>query len=226
MADTATYSQILKSSRKAIVEAKKAGDDVSSQQIAELFGIYYNAFAGMLRNRHMYKKEVDTDGYPKIVITIEGVPYSCKDVALRDILKEDYEALTSHPFNAEEYEDSYVHPYLGSIHLIDDYKAPDAAAGSDQALGNKIPRRNQGGQGSARPGDDADRRYSETERKLKQMETDKRGFQYDPNYDHYYSDRLPDLLKELDSNVLSGVFRVLCMLLSGGGIAYALTFLR
>ena len=90
------FTLLLQDTSKMIASAKAVGLD--ERQLAELYGIYYNAFAGLLRaGGILYSKKMDVDGYPKLVITIGDTQYTCRDAALRDILRDDYEKLTSFP---------------------------------------------------------------------------------------------------------------------------------
>ena len=61
--------------------------------------------------------------------------------------------------------------------------------------------------------------------KNRELLKDARGFQYDPDYDHYYSDRLPEILKELDSSRRVIAARAVCMSLSVICILTAMLFL-
>ena len=202
MAQKNDYTEIIKDTAKLLYLAKKSGD-ADKNLVAQLYGIYYNAFAGALRAGVMYSKEMDIDGYPKYVITLGNTVYPCKDSALRDILGEDYEKLTKYPYS--DTSASFVRHY--------EPKKKDAAKDDYKE--------------SVNDGDDIIASDGEAmlRAKNKALIRDARGFQYDPNYDHYYSDRLPDILKELDSSKRTIFARIVCMTLSICGMAAILIFL-
>lgn len=205
------YTEIIKETIKMISLIKTKGDPNDKHKIAELYGIYYNAFAGALRAGILYSKEMDIDGYPKYIISIGNNMYPCKDIALRDILGDDYEKITQAPY--DDTSASYVKHYY-PIHsfLSDEY--------ADTVSLSTLPQK----------GDDnlkAEQRKEEAliRAKNKELLRDARGFQYDPDYDHFYSDRLPDLLKELDSTFPVIGARIICICLCFTGIILSLTFL-
>ena len=205
MAQKNDYTEIIKDTAKLLYLAKRSGD-ADKKLVAQLYGIYYNAFAGALRTGVMYSKEMDVDGYPKYVITLGNTTYPCKDSALRDILGEDYEKLTKYPYSdtsasvVRHYEpekrEAVKDDYKESAKDMEDIVTPDGSR--DEAM---IRARN------------------------KALIRDARGFQYDPNYDHYYSDRLPEILKELDATKRTIFARIVCMSLSICGMAAVLIFL-
>lgn len=206
------YAEIVKNSAEILCLAKKSGN-IDPYQMAELYGIYYNAFAGALRSGMLYSKEMDFDGYPKIVIPIGNAMYPCKDVALRDILGEDYERLTQYPY--EDSSKSFVSHYKEPAHSEDEYvsaslKKPETI--SDVEGGSSLK-------------EEQKKKEALLRAKNRELKRDARGFQYDPDYDHFYSDRLPDMLKELDSTGRIIAARISCIALSCAGIVLALTIL-
>ena len=64
MAQKNDYTEIIKDTAKLLYLAKRSGD-ADKNLVAQLYGIYYNAFAGALRTGVMYSKEMDVDGDPK-----------------------------------------------------------------------------------------------------------------------------------------------------------------
>ena len=64
-------------------------DRPNEKQYSEMYGIYYNALAGLIRSGSMCRKEMDTDGYGKIFVMAGDKEVSCKDIAVRDILREE-----------------------------------------------------------------------------------------------------------------------------------------
>ena len=70
----ANYEWLLKEVTQMIANLRKNKSEVDEKQLSELYGIYYNAFTGALRNGVLYSKKMDTDGYPKFVIVIRSIP--------------------------------------------------------------------------------------------------------------------------------------------------------
>lgn len=210
MAQNNPYTDIIRDTAKMLCLAKEKGANADSHQIAELYGIYYNAFAGAIRSGVMYSKEMDVDGYPKFIIPIGNTMYPCRDVALRDILGDEYENLTKYPY--EDNSASYVRHYAPKTIHIDEYDTPAINQGSI-SKNIKDPL--------------AEQKKEEALLRAKNRELlkDAREFQYDPNYDHYYSDRLPELLKGLDSPVNSIAARIACISFSCIGIIISFLFL-
>jgi len=222
MANEYNYAELLRDSSRMIAAVRASGTDIDERKIAELYGIYYNAFAGMLRdNSVMYMKKMDVDGYPKIVITLGDSQYSCRDAALRDILKGEYDKLTRTPYKDQSL--SYVHPYTGKMTVYSDTGvSPEGLYGQQQSK--------KGSRSSTRD----DERLIKAEQskeiqmiaaKNKELTKLAKNFKYDPNYDHYYNDRLPGILKELDSHAWTTAARVACIAFSCAGIVMSLTLL-
>lgn len=212
MAQNNPYMEIIKDTAKMLCLAKEKGVNTNSRQIAELYGIYYNAFAGAIRAGAMYSKEMDVDGYPKFVIPIGNTMYPCRDIALRDILGDEYEKLTKYPY--EDTSLSYVRHYTPSVHISDEYGTPGI---SQNAAANN-------------EGKDSQRTVQKKEEALlraknRELLKDARGFQYDPNYDHFYSDRLPSILRELDSKRIKTAARITFISITCAGILLTLAML-
>lgn len=205
------YTEIIKETIKMISLVKTKGDPKDKHKIAELYGIYYNAFAGALRAGILYSKEMDVDGYPKYVISIGNNMYPCKDIALRNILGDDYEKITQAPY--DDTSASYVIHYSPLRPSLPDEYAETIIA----------PTLSQKEDGTFK----AEQRKEEAliRAKNKELLRDARGFQYDPDYDHFYSDRLPDLLKELDSTLPVIGARIASICLCFIGIILSLSFL-
>ena len=55
------YTEIIKETAQMLYQARRSGETMDRNIVAELYGIYYNAFAGALRSGVMYSKEMDTD---------------------------------------------------------------------------------------------------------------------------------------------------------------------
>ena len=202
------YTEIIKETAQMLYQARRSGETMDRNIVAELYGIYYNAFAGALRSGVMYSKEIDTDGYPKIVIAIGNTMYPCKDIALRDILAEDYDKYTKYPYR--DTSASFVQHYIPKISSEghDEYKESveeDILDGNGSQKGNK--------------------EEALLRAKNRELLKDARDFQYDPDYDHYYSDRLPEILKELDSGKKVIAARVFCICFTALGIFTTLLFL-
>lgn len=107
MFTASVYIPMLDTTLEQIKEGKKNGID--RNKLAELYGIYYNLFAGILRaGTVMYKKEMEDDGYATIVMNINDKNYASKDSAIRDILREEYDVIV-HPY--EDNSLSWVKPY-------------------------------------------------------------------------------------------------------------------
>lgn len=211
MSQNNEYIKIIKDTAKILVLAKEKGVNADRHQIAELYGIYYNAFAGALRSGVMYCKEMDIDGYPKIVISIGNIMYPCRDIALKDILGDEYEKLTKFPY--EDKSASYVRHYTPAISQISDeysdlqkeMKKEFNSKGVDQVLQKK--------------------ETAIIRSKERTLKKEAHRFQYDPNYDHFYSERLPDILMELDS-IRSKIYaRITCISLSVSAIVLILATL-
>lgn len=201
------YTEIIKETAQMLYLARKNSASVDRNIVAELYGIYYNAFAGALRSGAIYSKEMDMDGYPKIVISIGNTLYPCKDVALRDILGDDYDKVTQYPYQDTSF--SYVKHYIPEKQESgrDEYKE---TAGEDIITA---------------PASKGSKEEAILRAKNRELLRDARGFQYDPDYDHYYSDRLPEILKELDSGKRVIAVRVFCMCLTVCGILVSMTFI-
>lgn len=217
------YLDLICESAKTIQKVKASGEDVDEKQVAELWSIYYNAFAGALRSGMMFSKTMDYDGYPKYQINIGDRKFVCRDAALRDILKEDYDQITKFPY--QDTSESYVKAYT----LVDDYPELELENITSAASGEEKP-----------DPMDADvqaklkKKIMQAEKKKKeailreknrQLLKDARGFDYDPNYDHYNSDRLPEILQELDSSAMDNAARIVSIVVSVAGIFLALALL-
>ena len=200
------------------------GDAFNKQQLAELYGIYYNAFAGALREipSILYERRMDVDGYPKYIITIDETQYACRDAALRDILKEDFEKYAGNPY--EDTSRSYVQHYGGNTIIYEGGEGTGEAGGT-RRTGSRIDYEKEARNTQRRIDSERRKEIDVIKQKNRELKKDARGFRYDPNYDHYYSDRLPDILKELDSNGAVIAARIACIALSCAGVVMALAVL-
>lgn len=216
------YRDLLQTSAKMINLAKKSavnGTNIDERQIAELYGIYYNAFAGTLREGARYSKKMDVDGYPKITITINDNQYTCRDAALRDILKDEYDDMTRYPY--EDTSASYVQPFNQIVYK--EVQTQEAAPQHEERPKNtrRRPERNSNKESQ----EQLDVNKETLKEKNKQLKESARGFQYDPNYDHYYSEELPILVKELSSSSWKNAMRLTLMIASCAGIIATLAYL-
>lgn len=219
---TKDYTDLICETAKTIQKIKASKADIDPKQMAELWSIYYNAFAGALRSGIMFSKLMDYDGYPKFQITIADKNFVCRDAAMRDILKDDYESITKFPY--QDSSESYVKAYT----LADDY--PDielesvAEATGEPALD---PKSAENQAKLKKKIMQAEKRKQEAllKEKNRQLLKDARGFDYDPNYDHYYSDRLPEVLQELDSSAMDNAARIISIAVAVAGVFLALMLL-
>lgn len=214
---------MLRESAKLIAGVRASGEEIDKKQLAELYSIYYNIYAGALRSGNMFEKIMDTDGYTKFLIRAGEEKYYCKDTALRDILQADYERVTKFPY--EDSSESYVRAYkLNSVLVSSDDDQPIILGGTTQTAKQMSPEEQE----------KLKKRLLQAEKKKKealikeknrQLLKDARGFDYDPNYDHYYSDRLPEILKELDSSAVDTAAKVIGITVSVLGVFGALILL-
>lgn len=202
--EQADYLDMLKSTAKEIAKVRIQKRPMNKGQLAELYSIYYNVFAGAIREGCMYEKTMDTDGYPKFIIHTGDEQYACKDLPLKDILQIDYERLTRFPY--KDTSESYVHTYVMEDQF-DEFEAAGAFKDIDLNIKDK----------SAEEQAKIKKRMLKAEQKKKeallkeknrQLLKDARGFDYDPNYDHYYSDRLPEVLRQLDSTAVDTAAKI------------------
>lgn len=216
------YLDLIYNTARIIQKVKMSGENVDPKQVAELWSIYYNAFAGALRAGAIFSKSMDYDGYPKFQLTIADQKFFCRDAALRDILKEDYDQVTKFPY--QDTSESYVKAYT----LADDFPEIEleniASASSD---GQTDPMDTAAQAKLKKKIMQAEQKKKEAilREKNRQLLKDARGFDYDPNYDHYYSDRLPEILQELDSSATDNAVRIVSIVVSVAGIFLALALL-
>lgn len=212
------YSNLLQHSA-AVISSARSDKSLPPEQLAELYAIYYNAFVGAMRNGAMYKKGMDADGYPKFEIFLDNIRYSCKDTAVRDILQESYEKVAGFPF--EDTSKSYVQSYrvIEGFHTGDESSAAKAEEIARMSAEEKAR--------FQKKLEQAEREKKEAllNERRKRLLRDARGFDYDPNYDHYYSDRLPEILKKIDSHAADYAARIICIAISIAGIAFSCMFL-
>lgn len=215
------YLDMLRATAKEITKVRIQKKQMNKGQLAELYSIYYNVFAGAMREGCMYEKAMDTDGYPKYIIHTGDEQYSCKDLPLKDILQLDYERITKFPF--KDTSESYVHTYKME-EQFDEFEAAGVFKDVDLDIKDK----------SAEEQAKIKRRMLKAEQKKKeallreksrQLLKDARGFDYDPNYDHYYSDRLPEVLRQLDSTAVDTAARISGIVIAVIGIYGALILL-
>lgn len=216
------YSNLLQHSA-AVISSARSDKSLPPGQLAELYAIYYNAFVGAMRSGVMYKKSMDADGYPKFEIFLDNIRYSCKDIAVRDILQESYEKVAGFPF--EDTSKSYVQSYRALEALC-----AGGGAGSETASAKAEELARMSAEEKAKFQKKLEQAEQEKKEALlnerrKRLLRDARGFDYDPNYDHYYSDRLPEILKKLDSHAADYAARIICIAISVAGIAFSCMFL-
>lgn len=220
------YRDLLQTSAKMINLAKKSaanGTNIDERQIAELYGIYYNAFAGTLREGARYSKKMDVDGYPKITITINDNQYTCRDAALRDILKDEYDDMTRYPY--EDTSASYVQPFNQIVYKEVQTQEQTQEVAPQHEERPKNTRRRPERNSNKESQEQLDVNKETLKEKNKQLKESARGFQYDPNYDHYYSEELPILVKELSSSSWKNAMRLTLMIASCAGIIATLAYL-
>lgn len=217
------YLDMMRESAKIIAQIRSSREPIDKKQMAELYSIYYNAFAGALRTGNMFEKTMDTDGYPRFLIRAGEEKYFCKDAALRDILQDDYERVTKFPY--EDTSESYVRPYVMKVQTIGD--GDDEYTTITPADLNKKGMTPEEQEKLKRKILQAEKKKKEAllKEKNRQLLKDARGFDYDPDYDHYYSDRLPEILKELDSSAADTAARIVGVTVSVVGIICTLVLL-
>lgn len=217
------YCSLIRDTAKTISSIKKSEEKVDPKQIAELYAIYYNAFAGALRSGVMFQKYMDYDGYPKFKLIIGDESYSARDAAMRDILKDDYERITRFPY--KDTSESYVKAYT----LVDEFPEVEleALTSVDATDSNNEAKNAEAQAKLKRKVLQAEKKKQEAilREKNRQLLKDARGFDYDPNYDHYYSDRLPEIIQELDSSAMDNAARIITVAVSAVGIILALALL-
>lgn len=214
------YLDMLRETAKQIAAIRIKKTKIDKGQLAELYSIYYNIFAGALRSGCMYEKAMDTDGYPKFIIHTGDEQYSCKALPLQDIFGLEYERLTKFPF--KDTSESYVHAY-NLEEQFDEFEEAGAFKDIDLELADK----------SAEEQAKIKKRMLKAEQKKKeallreknrQLLKDARGFDYDPNYDHYYNDALPNALREADSYAPEMAAKISAVVVCVAGILITLAF--
>ena len=209
------YAEILEDSRALLGETNKQSD---VNQRAELFGIYYNAFAGILRSGAvLHKKEMDVDGYARIELNIGNNKFVCKDTAMRDILGEDYINLI-HPY--EDNSLSYVHPYEPELKIMEngvmkkDEQRTRAVEKKKEKQG--LFKKKNKPDDSENPENENTKNTENQKAKKKERKPKKERKLREPREPLSYQDRVPKLLGEINS-----ISSEISLSLVGTGIAAA-----
>ena len=212
------YTSILHDVKQVITEGSEG---MSQEQYAELFGLYYNAFAGILRTGAvLHKKEMDLDGYARIEIQIGNESYVCKDTAIRDIFQTEYNQIIS-PY--EDNSKSYVHVYEpkmievsnGNIQVKKTEKAatkekkkPEVAEKKKTSLfGSKTkaekksakPKKTPEEKAAEKAAMEAKKAEERERRKQEQLAKREAKKQKKPESPSSYQDQIPRLMSEIDS---------------------------
>lgn len=212
------YLDLLRATATEIAKIRIQKIKINKAQLAELYSIYYNVFAGCIRTGCMYEKTMDTDGYPKYIIHTGDEQYSCKEIPLKDILGLEYERLTKFPY--KDTSESYVHAY-NMEEQFDEFEQAGAFKDVDLQLADK----------SAEEQAKIKKRMLKAEQKKKelllkeknrQLLKDARGFDYDPNYDHYYNAELPDILRAINAQAGNTAAKIGAIVVATAGIFGAL----
>ncbi len=211
-------------------------DRPNEKQYSEMYGIYYNALAGLIRSGSMCRKEMDTDGYGKIFVMAGDKEVSCKDIAVRDILREEYEEVV-HPY--DDSSESYVHPYLPDRKKVKrvvqnekgekvvtveevrevDFAEPGKKGGVSVNL--DIGKAAESMAEAKRLKAEAAFKRAEGKEYLKELGA----LDYDPDYDHYYSEELPKVLEEISTVRRDSLIKGFCTVMAFGGVILSLLFL-
>lgn len=199
------YAEMIQESRNAI---KNARGIKKEKQTAELYGLFYNAFAGIIRSGILHRKKMGADGFPVITVNVNGKDFDCRENILRNILREEYEYLI-HPYEDES--ESYVTIHEDKMTFkekseqecsIEDESNLKEKFGINDKIGNIVEN-------------------IKEKKNIKKEEI----FEYDPDYDHYYNDRLPNVLNELEFVPKDTALKLFSIFISICGIIGSLLFL-
>jgi hypothetical protein len=216
------YVTTLKDSSRLIREIEEVSSNSAEdkQQLAELYGIYYNAFAGVIRSGMLFKRLMSKNGYPKVQLDIGEEVYTMHDSILKDILGNDYIKLAKYPY--EDSSKSYV-SFATTV--------ADKAVETPSFIATTIIANNENElEREAKKAEAVSKAEAAKEKELlreknRQLLKDAKKFSYDPNYDHFYDDELPIILKELDKSATSDAARIAGILCSVAGIVATLVLL-
>ncbi len=107
------YETIADQAKQSIEQSQ----DADAKVIARLYGIYYNAMAGLLRSGVLCSRVTGTDGFPEIRLVCGSKNYQCDENILRTILGDEAEFLIL-PY--EDTFESYVNLQFPKIEKVED----------------------------------------------------------------------------------------------------------
>ena len=291
------YEDLLVMSNEALKKSKKQEKD--PVVISELWGIYYNAFAGLIRSGILCSRQMGTDGFPEIHVIVNDRTYKVRESILVGIFREESEYVIK-PWKDESA--SYVEDRPFKILTIsedgdvektgsditqekkkkglfgrnrdkdkftplemDDISSPsiedDDGSSTEAFISIEMKSRQKKDAGSKQVMQAGSSFTSEEEQKLRaeyeaklkkseaknsqlegQIEKHKKAYKtlklrsdrekaeaqkytYDPNYDHYYSEELPQLIKSLEFSHSDMMIKFFCAIISCIGIAVSFIFM-
>lgn len=91
---------------------KKGGE---MEDLTALYGLYYCAFAGLIRSGVLCERENGEDGFPLISVLSDGKKYFIRESVLRSIFDDEYDELV-HPW--KDTASSYVQGLTDSIEVV------------------------------------------------------------------------------------------------------------
>lgn len=74
------YNALTKNSFAMLKKAREEKTD--KQTLMDIYGLYYNSFAGVVRAGKLCRRDMGMDGCPEIVVEIDGRDYRCKESIL------------------------------------------------------------------------------------------------------------------------------------------------
>ena len=189
--------------------------------IAQLYNMYYCGLAAALRSGALYKRESGKDGCPVLSIAVGGDVYTCRESILRDVLKDEYDQLSKYPYEDESY--LFNRPYLaGGETIVREIKAEpvkkeeDPEKAAERAAEREVKKEEAIAETRKQAGKAA------LKEKNKQLKKAAKRFKYNPDYDHYHDDRMPEICRELDSRKRNTALRIALIAASCAGIVISL----
>ena len=184
------YESILKEAHQRIEEKNRKGIKHPNES-----GLYYEAFIGYIRSGVLHSRETGEDGTPQLQVLIDGSPYRCPEAVVKDLLGTDAEMVI------EPYEDnsaSYYKP--GRIEkFVLDLEGNPVVASDGEIIAAEELKKNSAGK----------------VRKEKTKKEDEDIPDFDPDYDHYYDEALPDILSKVDEirsdGTVQGLISIACL---------------
>lgn len=229
------YENLIATIRKNLATAVK-DNEMNLQQRAEIFGLFYNACAGLIRSGALHKKEMSDDGYAQMHIVYKDKEVKCKDSAIRDIFKDEYKDII-HPY--EDNSAVYIHPYQDvldeTVSKITSENSAEKTFITQEDIINidkktSKPSLNINLDLTDIAEKNAEAKILRAEAAVKREENrdllkSLKGTEYDPNYDHYYSEELPKILEDIDTLSKDSLIKGFCILMSFVGIIVSLLFI-